>query len=160
MIALVLLWLAVAALAVLAWTLRGRIERLDQALREHRSDTYAQDFDLRESIAALEGEIGKLRMEMRLRAGALRVTPATTIGDALAMHPLVAPLLESFAVSGCSIHEVSSQQTLGETAAGYKVDPDVMVKKIQELLDDPDHFQMPPRGEVKIVDASQLIQLK
>ena len=75
------------------------------------------------------------------------------------MHALVQPLLESFAECGSSIRKGSVPQTLAQTARDCKVDPDAMVRKIQELLDDPDHFQMPARGEVRVVDPASLIQI-
>jgi len=139
--------------------LRGRVRALDDALRALRSEAYAEQFDLRDKVMSLEEEIRKLQFAERRRAGTLRVTPGTTMGEALAMHPLVQPLLESFATAGCSIREVSGQQTLEQTALDYKVDVAVIVAKLQALLDDPEHFQMPARGEVRVVEPGSLIQI-
>lgn len=156
-------WILVALLLVgLAfWVtrLRDRVARLDDTLRELRSDAYAEQYDLRDKVSLLEEEIRKLGFEQRRRAGTLRVTAGTTMGEALAMHPLVQPLLESFATTGCSIREVSAQQTLEQTARDYKADPAAMVAKLQALLDDPDHFQMPARGEVRVAEPGSLIQI-
>jgi hypothetical protein len=153
--------LAALALALAIWVvrLRARARALDDSLRALRSEAYAEQFDLRDKVTSLEEEILKLRFAERRRAGTLRVTPGTTMGEALAMHPLVQPLLESFATAGCSIREVSSQQTLEQTAQDYKVDVAAMVAKLQALLDDPDHFQMPARGEVRVADPGSLIQI-
>ncbi len=153
--------LAALAMGLAFWVsrLRGRVRLLDEALRSQRSDAYAEQYDLRDKVTALEEEIRKLQFAERRRAGTLRVTPDTTMGEALAMHPLVQPLLESFATAGCSIREVSSQQTLEQTAHDYKVDVAAMLAKLQALLDDPDHFQMPARGEVRVADPGSLIQI-
>ena len=150
---------ALGALAFWIGRLRDRVARLDEALRQQKSDAYAEQFDLRDKVSTLEAEIQRLQLEFKRRAGTLRVTQGTPMGEALAMHPLVQPLLESFATAGCSIREVSSQQTLDQTARDYKVEPEVLVRKIQELLDDPDHFQMPARGEVRVVEPGSLIQI-
>jgi len=159
MTAWILAAIALVGLAFWVARLRDRVHRLDDALRELRSDAYAEQFDLRDKVSTLEAEIQRLQLEFKRRAGTLRVTQGTPMGEALAMHPLVQPLLESFATAGCSIRKVSSQQTLEQTAHDYKVDPDAMVRKIRELLDDPDHFQMPARGEVRVVEPGSLIQI-
>jgi nitrite reductase/ring-hydroxylating ferredoxin subunit len=61
MSAWILVALALVGLGFWVTRLRDRLARLDDALRELRSDAYAEQYDLRDRAVMLQGEIEKVR---------------------------------------------------------------------------------------------------
>jgi hybrid cluster-associated redox disulfide protein len=151
------LYVLLVALALYSWFAHRRIKNLSKRLDQINDRLYHWGAESRNSFEGLHKAIQGIDLDIKRRAGELRVTSDMLIADVLAIHPRMKEVLAAMHLGGCSSCSTSAAETLGEGAASYDLDTERILEEVNKFLADPDGYEIPesdphpaPTGVVQI----------
>lgn len=154
---LFVLYVLLVALALYSWFAHRRIKNLSKRLDQINDRLYHWGAESRTSFEGLQKAIQGIDLDIKRRAGELRVTPDMLIADVLAIHPRMKDVLAAMHLGGCSSCSTSTAETLGQGAASYDLDTEKILEEVNAFLADPEGYRIPenhphpePAGVVQI----------
>ncbi len=105
-----------------------RLAEIGAALQELRSTVNAAG-------AKSDEKLTEMRLELRRKAGEAIFVPTMTIKEAMAVHPAVSDVLDSFHLGGCSQCAVSDVDTIEGACQSYGIDQKALMDALVRLVD-------------------------
>ena len=151
-------YVLLVTLGLYAWFAHRRIKNLSKRVDHLNDRLYNWGAESRTSFERLQKTVKGIELDLKRRAGELRVTPDMLIADVLAIHPRMSEVLGAMHLGGCSSCSTSKAETIGQGAASYNLDVERILAEVNAFLADPEGYRVPenhhhhpaPTGAVQI----------